>query len=494
MGAVAAEGKTGRSPQIFADGPMTRRSFRFGSNVLAGLLVLLFGLLINLAPLALGSNRPLPWAYNASLAGMLMVAVVLWHTAERFSGSATTLKPILLPLTLFALVMIWAAIQTVPMPEGYLPNPLWQVASEYEPSIAGSSVSVNPGAGIESSMRLLTYACIFLSVYLLAANPERASVFLWLFAGSACLYALYGLARFSLDWSKILWFNSPSTRLTGPFLGQNNAATYYGLGLVCALALFLQAYRRSERGAARSSLVYRATTALQALSGKPGFILVMVILMLVALLLTTSRAGIAASVAGCATLILLQIVRSRNRGGEGAVRFAGLAVVGVLFLLVLEMSGGRFAERILSGEQETGSRFDVYRMTWSAIADNSWTGTGLGTFQDIFPLYRDDVLKLGQTWDKAHNDYLELVIGLGVPAALVFLAALLSLFVTVVRGYFRRRRNSIYCGVAVSACVVVGLHGLVDFSLQIQAVAMAFAMLLALGAAQSQSSTSTHRS
>lgn len=472
---------------------MSRHSLRFGSGLLTGLLVFALALLINLAPLALGSNRPLPWAYNAVMAGMLMLAVVLWHTAGRLNGSATSLKPVIVPLTFFAFAMIWAAIQIVPMPAGYLPNPLWQVAAEYEPSIAGSSVSVNPMAGVEASMRLLTYACIFLAVYLLAANPGRASAFLWLFTGAVCLYALYGLARYSLDWSKILWFDSPSTRLTGPFLGQNNAATYYGLGLVCALALFLQAYRRSERGSSHSSLAYRLTTALQVLSGKPGFILVMVILILVALLLTTSRAGIAASLAGCMTLILLQTVRSRNRGGEGTVRFAGLAVVGVLFLVVLELSGGRFAERILSAEQETGSRFDVYRMTWSAIADNAWTGTGLGTFQDIFPLYRDDALKFGQTWDKAHNDYLELLVGLGVPAALIFLAALLILFTTVVRGYFRRRRDSIYCGVAVSASVIVGLHSLVDFSLQIQAVAMAFAMLLALGVAQSQSSMSAHR-
>ena len=137
------------------------------------------------------------------------------------------------------------------------------------------------------------------------------------------------------------------------------------------------------------------------LSGKPGFILVMVVIILVALLLTTSRAGIVAAFAGCLTLVLLQAVRGRNRGVYGTVRFAGLAVAGVLFLLVLELSGGVFAERILSVDQDAGNRFDVYRMTWSAIGDNAWTGTGLGTFQDIFPLYRDDVLVLGQTWGQS---------------------------------------------------------------------------------------------
>ena len=476
---------------------MNRASIRFGPGLVAGVLVFSLGLLVNLAPLALGSNRPLPWAYNATLAGVLMLAVTLWHAADKLNGSATTLKPVFVPLTLFAAVMVWAAVQLVPVPDGYLPNPIWQVAAEIDPSFSGGTISVNPMAGVAASMRLLTYACIFLSVYLLAGKPVRASMFLWLFTCSACLYALYGLARFSLDWDKILWFAHPSDRITGPFLGPNNAATYYGLALVCALALFLQTYGRYARDNHHSNLGYRIAASLQALSGIPGFILVMIIILLVTLLLTTSRAGIAATLTGCLTLVLLRTVRSRSRNrshsGNGPIRIAGLAVVGILFLIVLELSGGRFTERVLTTEQDAGNRFDVYRMTWSAIADNAWTGTGLGTFQDIFPLYRDDVLRYGQTWDKAHNDYLEVLVGLGIPVAMLFLTALFMLFLTVLRGYFRRRRDSIYCGVAVSACVVVGLHSLVDFSLQIQAVAMAFTMLLALGAAQSQSSMSTHR-
>jgi hypothetical protein len=57
----------------------------------------------------------------------------------------------------------------------------------------------------------------------------------------------------------------------------------------------------------------------------------------------------------------------------------------------------------------------------------------------------------------------------------------------VTGGFFARRRDSHYAAIAAAACVLIGLHSLVDFSLQIQANALAFALLLGLGLAQSWS-------
>ena len=92
-----------------------------------------------------------------------------------------------------------------------------------------------------------------------------------------------------------------------------------------------------------------------------------------------------------------------------------------------------------------------------------------------------------------HNDYLELILGLGLPAAGLFLISLLMLSFRALRGYFARRRDSIYCSVAVSVSMIALLHSLLDFSIQIQAIAMSYSMLLALGIAQSRSSRRTNR-
>ena len=88
---------------------------------------------------------------------------------------------------------------------------------------------------------------------------------------------------------------------------------------------------------------------------------------------------------------------------------------------------------------------------------------------------------------EAHNVYLELAVELGWPMTIVWLAGMLWLFGCCLVGAFRRKRERIFPIVAASACVLVGVHGLTDFSLQIPAIAMTFAALLGLGIAQSWS-------
>ncbi len=456
------------------------------ADAVPGMLTVFVILVVNLAPIALGSNRPLPWAYNAALAGLLLIGAVGWQISETRRGTPVPVKPIFLPLCVFAMVMVWAGIQIMPIGDTTLANPLWMVAGEFDSSISRGSISLNPANGLASAIRLLTYASLFLCIYFLAYDRGRAETMLWAFVCFACVYAIYGLFRYAFQFNKILWFHSASAALTGPFIGRNNAATYMALGVVSALALVLQSLRRAERKNRQSSLRYRVLAAFQAISGKTGLIMLVFVILLVALLATASRAGIIAAVGGCLTLAVLRVLKKGGGGAYGAGRFIGAVVVTVLFAVVFELSGGRFAERLLAGELDAGGRLEVYRMTVAAISDNAWLGTGLGTFEDVFPLYRDDVLG-GETWDKAHNDYLELLLGLGVPVAGLFLFALLVLFATVLRGFFKRRRDSIYSSMAVAAFAVIGLHSLADFSLQVQAVAMTFVMLLGLGVAQSES-------
>lgn len=113
-------------------------------------------------------------------------------------------------------------------------------------------------------------------------------------------------------------------------------------------------------------------------------------------------------------------------------------------------------------------------------------GSGLGTFQDVFPAYRLETGNL--IWDKAHNDYLELVLGLGLPAALVMVLGLGLLVLQALNGFYSRRRDGQFAAAAVAVSVQIALHSAVDFSLQIQANTLAFALILGVGLAQSTSS------
>ena len=158
--------------------------------------------------------------------------------------------------------------------------------------------------------------------------------------------------------------------------------------------------------------------------------------------------------------------------------------------MVLQISGTRVVERLIGTDIVDEQRLAVFGDTIAAISDHALTGSGLGTFEDVFPLYRGEAAANDVIWDKAHNDYLEILLGLGIPGGLAIIAGVLILVIRSVSGSFQRRRNSHLPMAGALAGTLAGLHALVDFSLQIQAVALSLAMILGVSVAQSSSDRS----
>ena len=126
-----------------------------------------------------------------------------------------------------------------------------------------------------------------------------------------------------------------------------------------------------------------------------------------------------------------------------------------------------------------------------SILDAPWLGHGYGTFADVFPLYRDRSISVEGIWEQAHNTYLEVFQGLGLVFGTMLVASVLVLVLRCVKGSIARRHGATVPRVAASAAFIVGVHALVDFSLQIQAVALTFMAILGAGVAQSESSRSS---
>ena len=111
-------------------------------------------------------------------------------------------------------------------------------------------------------------------------------------------------------------------------------------------------------------------------------------------------------------------------------------------------------------------------------------GTGYGTYADTFSAYNH--AGTGTYFlDKAHNTYLQLVMELGWPAAAALYSGLGLLVLRCVQGRALQGRSGVYPAVLASCSVLVAVHSLVDFSLEIPANAATYALLLGLGCAQS---------
>jgi O-antigen ligase len=149
--------------------------------------------------------------------------------------------------------------------------------------------------------------------------------------------------------------------------------------------------------------------------------------------------------------------------------------------------GDLLEARLASQGLFDADRLAVYRLTFLSTLDSPWTGWGYGTFSNVFPMYRDSSVSAYGMWDRAHNTYLETVQGLGIPFSALFLVGLLALVIRCAHASLTREHGVTAPLVATSACLIVGLHAFVDFSLQVQAVAITWTALLAAGVARSVS-------
>jgi O-antigen ligase len=216
--------------------------------------------------------------------------------------------------------------------------------------------------------------------------------------------------------------------------------------------------------------------------------MIALLLMVTALILTHSRGGFVAAAAGLVVFLWLLDHRMSMRQDAGRRKFSlavggtALVVAGIAFFLTSEVLLDRINRTEISAEE----RVAVYANINRAIGDNPVLGFGYGTFADSFRLY--DQNEAAVHYDRAHNTWLENGFELGIPASLALFAALLGIALTCWRGVQRRHRDWVYPAAGVGASVLVAVHALVDFSLQIPAVALLYALVMGIACAQSYSS------
>ena len=168
----------------------------------------------------------------------------------------------------------------------------------------------------------------------------------------------------------------------------------------------------------------------------------------------------------------------------GRVRLARIAA---LIALLLAIGAGAMAIGAGYGLGDSGrvslnSRQDMWQGTAQAIADHWLTGSGLGTFADVYPL-REDPAKVTRAYvNHAHNDYLELALELGI-AGIALILLFLAWWTRLALAIWRSPGTEAFARAATIASAALLLHSLVDFPLRTAALAALFGAALGLMAA-----------
>lgn len=446
----------------------------------AGLL-----LLVLLAPLPLGSNREWSWSLAAVVAAALALLWVLSRLRPAAPGNRSWGNGRLHPLIslLFALACAWVIVQAATWSPAAWQHPLWPLTGEILGQNLPGRISLAAEDSWTALLRLLSYALVFFLALQFGAERKRAqAAFGWLsLAGLA--YGLFGLAAYwggyTAEWlfgERVLAHDVRST-----FINRNHFATWQGLTVLCAIAWFYQRMAKPEVKPYAVPLDREAQVEAFILkSWKP---LTGLLLMVAALILTHSRGGFVAALAGVIALLTLLDRRAhKGRASSRVLVLSAVAVAGIAFYLTSEV----LLDRINRTDITTEERLAVFANVNRAIGDNPVLGFGYGTFADSFRLYDNNESSVH--YDRAHNTWLENTFELGFPAALALYLALGGLALTCWRGVWRRHRDWVFPATGVAASVLVGVHATVDFSLQLPAVAMLYATIMGVACAQSFSS------
>ncbi len=396
-------------------------------------------LIIALSPLPLGSNRPIFWAISGAV--VFFVATIFLVTI------AIRDIPLRISLRKFLVIGVLAGVYLVYM-------------------------SLTPNADVLATLRTLSYVVFFFLVVQVSANRYRAKKIATIVFFIAMIYAAVGFAMHygNLELPAEFGLSAYSGNALGTFMNRNSYATYLGFGILLGLALLINRMRGFEDG-------------MLALSDeKLVFAGVSLALMLVTLISTSSRMGVAAfSVAAVFFLLVLAIKRAR----AGLWLTVGITVaVLVLASVAFSLYGATLLERLGSVERDADVRFALYEQVWEMIRAKPWTGHGPDSFVVAFPAYHHLPVSPDLLWDKAHNTYLTNWAETGLIIGSIPLLLGLWVFLRLLHAVYKRQRRYIFPLLGASVLLQGAVHSTVDFSLEIQANMYMLLAIVALGYAE----------
>ena len=472
-------------------------------------------LLVVLAPLPFGSVEP--WAYSALELGVAGVALLYLYRLFLFPATTrVTFSPLLIPAAGLLLLM---GAQLLPLPAGWVRAISPRTAELYEGTLLGAPSRASGVAQADAAAlgqvrdlapvrRPLSQAAFATRTYLLKGAAYTLFLFLflnafrdawqirrvlYLFVAVGTFEAFYGVLEYLSGHQHIFTYQKRfyTDAATGTFINRNHFAAFLEMTLLVALGLLFSRLREPQVEETWRERLLALTDRRASLNLT---LLLCIAIVSVGLVLSYSRAGIILGLAAAGCFCLAQL-----RHGWSLQKTLLVALLaGVVFVPVYGVGywtlTGRYA--LLTGEMTTpGGRMAVWRKTAEIIRDFPLAGTGVGTFQYVFPRYREATTTA--FYDYAHNDYLQVLSEAGILGGALLAAGIFLVAQTWWRPGGGRSGGSILRTACGFGLLAVALHEMVDFSLQIPANLLALTFLTGclamLAAAESPSAIPRER-
>jgi O-antigen ligase len=433
----------------------------------------LLGTLLVFAPL-FRSGQPALALLVLELLAVFLLVLVLWQPR---GGNVTRAEAVALGL-LFVVPLLYlipfpaGLTQWIPGREAYRAA---QALMTGAPADGAATLSLYPLETESAWLLLLVPIAVFLGTRMLDAH--RAFRLVLLVLGIAAAQSLLGLMQYGAyaGSPQLFGLSLPEVRSAiGTYTNRNHLAGL--LELVFPVAIALMIFSIGRRQEAHEAPGWRERIAFVASAGgHAAFVYGAIsLLLIVGVIFTRSRGGIALSMLG---IVLATVLFARRIGGGNVYGPTGTIValavgIGVAIGLVPVL------DRFSAEGAIYDARWNIFSATLDGIGVFNPVGSGLGNYPDIFPAFRPT--ELGRWFiNHAHNDYLEWLFEGGLVAG-ALIVLLLALFVRQWGRVWTREEWSRFRFVQVGAGIgasLLMLHSLIDYNLHIPANIAYFAFM-----------------
>jgi Flp pilus assembly protein TadD len=406
------------------------------------------------------------WARNGVIALLPVLACFLGGGTEKWAegiivavlGLYLVIRPPRLSLgaaTNAIFVALLALALVAFLPAHWFFKPSWRSAVVDDFAIQlSATVSPQPWITAGAFISLLAGICWLYTVSTQQLELRSVRFQLRLFVTGIVLLATIAIALYLAHAAFPFWINQ---RGFGPFPNRNQTGNLLGLTSIVLLACGQDDMRHGRK---------RWVLWLAGLG-----------VLVAAIILNFSRAGIAILVGGSALWIGVVALRQRSPA-RAAIGFSFL----LLLLSAVLLLGGETLERFhLHGLRGTGIstdfRWKIFRDTFDLIRASPWCGIGLGNFDFVIAIFRNASLTEDSRVLHPESDWLWIWSELGWPAValtIIGAALLIRRVLPLQEGTNQRFRLA-----TLISALIFAVHGLVDVSGH--RVGTAFAGIFLLG-------------
>ncbi|MBB1472243.1 O-antigen ligase family protein [Luteimonas sp. MC1782] len=321
--------------------------------------------------------------------------------------------------------------------------------------------SLAPAATRDAGFALMPALAVFALTLALPTQAQRRLAVVVVLMAVASL--LLGIAQLGAPQESALNpYPQWQPAMNGFFANPNHQATLLVVAATLGCARLATAVGRWPTGRPHRA----ATIAVAAL---------VMLLTIVALPLTGSRAGVVLFILACGVVVAAHWPAWRGSRRGRVMLAASLALAGVGLLAAL---------RWMQVDTVDELRAPLRAVTGEIAARFAPAGTGLGSYVPVFEQEAPREMLMGEYINHAHNEYAQWWLTAGVPALVAMVLGTVALALTV-RGLWRLPADARGLGVtALVALAAILAHSIVDYPLRTPAMLAVAAALAGIAAAQ----------